>query len=212
MATRVFPLCLLAILVTVPALGKDKHKGTLPEYVLNAQSVRVIVSPDAGTPLAHPTANTEAVERVERALQAWGRFHLVVEGQDADLVIAVRPGSDTLVSPTIETGPADSRIGTMQPGPGGIGVGAQQGHGPAMSDPTFDPKQTAPHVGKNVGRMKDTFEVYHGGKAYSLNSSPAWQYSAKDALKAPAVPAVAEFRKAIAEAEKQQPQSQSQKH
>jgi hypothetical protein len=40
-----------------------------------------------------------------------------------------------------------------------------------------------------------------------LDAAPAWRYLAKDALHSPDVPAVAEFRKIIAEAEKQQKKS-----
>jgi hypothetical protein len=40
-----------------------------------------------------------------------------------------------------------------------------------------------------------------------LESPPAWRYVNKGALKSPNVPAVAEFRKAIEEAEKQQQQN-----
>jgi hypothetical protein len=38
----------------------------------------------------------------------------------------------------------------------------------------------------------------------ALDRPPAWRYMSKDALHSPNVPAVAEFRKAIEETEKQQ--------
>lgn len=203
MLTR--PVLLVSVLlITFPGLARDK-KDVLPDFVLKARSVRVIARPDSGVALDNPTANTEAVEQVVRALDAWGRFTLVSLGQDADLVIVIRPGSKSFVSPTLEKGPSDTRVGTVQPGTGRVGIGAQEGRGPAMSDPTFDPKQTGPHLGKNIGRTKDTFAVYHGGAVFSLDSMPVWQYTAKDALKAPIVPAVEKFRKAISEAEKQHP-------
>jgi hypothetical protein len=43
---------------------------------------------------------------------------------------------------------------------------------------------------------------------YPLDGAPIWNYSRKDALKAPDVQAVEEFRKAIAEAEKAAQQKQ----
>ena len=86
---------------------------------------------------------------------------------------------------------------------GSIGIGAQQGRVPADSDPGV-PVHTGPHIGNEIGRANDTFEVYRGGIAYPLHSSPLWQYTAKDALKAPSVPAVEQFRKAIAATEKKQ--------
>jgi hypothetical protein len=48
------------------------------------------------------------------------------------------------------------------------------------------------------------FEVYRGKVEYPLDNAATWRYIAKDSLKSPNVPAVAEFRKLIAEAEKQQ--------
>ncbi len=66
------------------------------------------------------------------------------------------------------------------------------------------PQNTGPRISNEIGRAEDTFEVYRGGIKYPLDSSPVWRYSAKDALRAPNVPAVEQFRKVVAEAEKQQ--------
>ena len=196
--------CLLLVLLPTAILAKDKDKTSLPDYVLRARTVWVVVSPDSGAQLNHPTANSTAQQAVQSALAAWGRFTLV-EGEDADLVIAVRAGAGKLVSPTIETGSTDTRE-SVQPGNGNVRIFGQQGRGPAMSEPTYDPKHTGPHVGKEIGRGDDTFEVYRGGMAYSLNASPLWRYSAKDALKGPNVSAVEQFRKAVAAAEQHQKQ------
>ena len=48
------------------------------------------------------------------------------------------------------------------------------------------------------------FTVYEGRLDGPLDRAPAWRYVNKDALRSPNVPAVAEFRKIIEEAEKQQ--------
>jgi hypothetical protein len=204
MFRRVASLLALTVLVASPAICKDKKKSLLPDDILRARTVYLMVSPDAGMSLEHPRANSEALQQVEQALTAWGRFTLVLEGRGADLVIAVRAGSGRLVSPTIENGPTDTRIGTMQPRNGGIGIGAEQGRGPAMSDPTMTPRQTGPHMGNEIGRADDSFEVYRGGVSYALDSPAVWRYVAKDGLKPPGIPAVEQFRKAIADAEKQQ--------
>jgi hypothetical protein len=42
-----------------------------------------------------------------------------------------------------------------------------------------------------------------GGVDYPLDAPPVWRYTAKDALKAPRVDAVEQFRKAIDESEQQ---------
>src|SRR5207302_5365181 len=95
----------LSFALLASAKDKNKDKGILPDYVLHAHTIQVIVSPDASDSLDHPMANARAREDVERALQAWGRFTLVAEGQ-SDLVITVRAGTGRLVSPAIERGPA----------------------------------------------------------------------------------------------------------
>jgi hypothetical protein len=203
MALR-FSCFLLILSIPFLAFAKEKNKdnGALPDYVVQARTVQVVVNPDASDSLENPMANTAAREAVQNALQAWGRFTLVVEG-GADLVIAVRAGTGKLVAPALERGPTDTRIGDMHPGRGNIGIGAQQGRVPADSDPGV-PVHTGPHIGKEIGRANDVFEVYRGRGSYSVNSSPMWRYTAKDALKAPSVPAVEQFRKAIDASEKKQ--------
>jgi hypothetical protein len=120
------------------------------------------------------------------------------------LVITVRTSTGQAVTPTIESGSTDSREGVQY---GKVGVWATQGNGPALSDPMASPSR-GPHVGKEIGRLQDVFEVYQGGMAYNARMSPAplWKYAGKDALKAPDMAAIREFRKAIALAEKQQKQ------
>jgi hypothetical protein len=190
--------CCAAVLSS--SFAKDKNKSSLPDAVLQAQTIRVVVSSDAGQPINHPTANADARDRVENALEAWGRFKIVYEGE-SDLVIAVRASNGQIVSPTIENGSTDTHISGVQYGK--ITVGATQGHGPAMSEPTVNPKSTGPHIGKQIDGGRDLFAVYQGGPMYKLSAPPLWKYEGKDALKSPDMVAIREFRKAIATAESQ---------
>ena len=201
MFTRLSALLACVLTLLPVAAGKDKNKSNLPDSILQAQTVRVMVSPDTGQPLNHPTANLAARDAVENAIETWGRFKIVHEGE-SDLVITVRTSTGQLVSPTIESGPADTREGVQY---GKVGVWATQGNGPALNDP-MAPTGRGPHVGKEIGRLQDVLEVYQGGVAYDARMSPAplWKYAAKDALKGPDMAAIREFRKAIAIAEKQQ--------
>ena len=112
MTARFCSLVLLAVFLAVPASAKDKKKSTLPEYVLRATTVLVVVSPQAGEPLDQPRANESARENVEKAVMEWGRLRLVMEGEESDLVIAVRTGNGKAVRPTIKGGPIDQRPGT----------------------------------------------------------------------------------------------------
>lgn len=197
-------LCLLALtlLLITPATAKDKKKSTLPEDVLRAQTVRVVIDPDAGEPLDQPNANAVARDNVEKALMEWGRFRLVMDGQESDLVISVRTGSQS-ARPTIKGGPIDQRPGVGQSTDSSIRIGAQQGR-PPMSDPSTYPQNQGPRISNEVGPSEDMFTVYRANMSDPLDSPPVWRYIRKDCLRVTAtqVPAVEEFRKAIADAEK----------
>jgi hypothetical protein len=203
MTARLFSLLLIAALSVVPSHAKDKKKSSLPEYVLRATTVQVVISPDAGEPVGQPMANANARESVEKALMQWGRLEPVVEGMESDLVIAVRTGNGRAVQPTIKGGPIDQRPGTVETGEGSIRIGGQQGQPPPLSDPGVPP-QNSPRISNEVGPSEDSFEVYNGHVQDLLDSSPVWRYIAKNCLREPGVTAVEEFRKAIAQAEKPQ--------
>ena len=206
MNTRLSFLLPVLVLLTTQAIAKDKNKSTLPDYVLRAQTVRVVIDPDAGEPLDHPNANATARDNVERALEVWGRFKPVLDGQESDLVVVVRTGNDKAVQPTIHGGPIDQRAGVGQSTDSGIRIGGQHGQPPPLNDPSTDPPlNRGPHINNEVGFTKDSFAVYRGNVANPLDSSPVWRYIAKDCLQAPHVAAVEEFRKALAQAEKAQP-------
>ena len=68
-----FSLLLICCLV---AAGKDKKKIILPNDVLEARTVLVVVDPNAGIDVEAPNANRTAQEDVEKALMNWGRFTL----------------------------------------------------------------------------------------------------------------------------------------
>jgi hypothetical protein len=205
MTARLSSLLLIAALLAVAASAKDKDKkkSTLPEDILRATTVRVVVAPDAGEPLDQPMTNATARENVEKALMQWGRLQPVMDGQESDLVITVRTGNGRVARPTVRGGPIDQRPGVVQPTDGGIRVGGQQGQPPPLSDPGMGP-QSGPRQGTEIGASEDTFEVYRGGVEYPLDAPPVWRYIAKDCLREPTVAAVEEFRKAIAQAEKPQ--------
>jgi len=199
----------LVFLVALSANAKNKKKA-LPDIVLHARTVLVLVERDAGVSVMDPNDNRTAQDEVEKALTAWGRFTPVMDAQTADLIITVRRGHGRVVDPTIGGVPNDRPV-ILQPSDSGIRVGTRQGRASPVSDPTLNPR-TGPYPRTEVGATQDTFTVYQaGGVIDPLDKSPLWRYSAKDALAAPYVPAVGEFRKAIEEAEKQKQQVQKQK-
>jgi hypothetical protein len=60
-----------------------------------------------------------------------------------------------------------------------------------------------------IGAVNDSFAVYEGSSSGPTSGAYGWRWDHKDALHAHDVPAVEEFRKAIAAAEKQAAQQQS---
>src|ERR1700722_16356605 len=107
LASLLFAVALLTVSLSDPLSAKDKKKPVLPEYVLRAQTVRVVIAPESGEPIDQPMANSTARENVEKALSEWGRYRIVLDGQESDLVIAVRTGSGKMMRPTIKGGPID---------------------------------------------------------------------------------------------------------
>jgi hypothetical protein len=203
MSTRISIVFLFLLLLLAPHIdAKNKKKQLLPDYVLRAERVLVVIHPDAGESLTSPMANRTAQDEVEKAITKWGRFNLAMDAQTADLVIAVRKGHKS--GPVISHSPVDDRPVIFQKGDGGTRAGGQQGHGPDLTEPMpGGPEDSGPRMGTQLGASEDSFEVYRGGVEYPLDVSPVWRYIAKDSLNAPQVVAVEQFRQAIEESEKQ---------
>jgi hypothetical protein len=193
-----FPAAIAVALLIAPSLSA-KEKLQLPQLVLNAETVYVVIHPGSEVPLANPGENRQAEIDVENALRKWGRFHLVIDPQIADLVISVRKGRavSSVIGGVPNTGPV------MVPGnDGNIGLGGSIGRRPDVTQDTAD-RQIGPGPGIEFGSADDTFEVYRGRVDYPLDTSPLWRYSRKDALRAPQVEAVEQFKKTIEDAQKQ---------
>ena len=210
MRLRARVLLVLVLLSASLAVGKDKDKNkkkiVLPGDVLQARTVMVVVSPEAGISLTDPRGNRVARMDVENALSKWGRLTPTLDVTTADLVIAVRKGSGKMTTPTISGGPSNNPPVIMEPGSEGSvwSTGGQRGRPPDLTNPGLGPQDTTPHPSAEIGPSGDTFEVYRGRVEYPLDNAPVWRYLAKDGLRSPDVPAVEAFRKLIEEAEKQQ--------
>src|SRR6516162_10868721 len=197
MARHWSPLILLFLLLVPFASAKDK-KEILPEYVLEAKTVLVVIDPNAGISSSNPNENRTAQEDVEKALMNWGRFSVAMDATNADLVISIRRGHGKAVTPTIGGAPNDRPV-IMEPIDSGVRIGAQHGTPPPV---TADSPPSRPHPQTEIGPTEDAFIVYRGKTEYPLDSTPVWRFHAKDALSSPSVPAVAQFQKVIAETEK----------
>ncbi len=196
----------LSLLLLPQAYSKNKKRQSLPDYVLKAEGVFVVIYPDAGEPLADPAANQAARDEVEKAIMAWGRFEVVPAAQTADLVIAVRKGHAG--GPTIRNSPTDNPPVTSQQIDAESRVVVQVGRPPDLTDPgTRGSGRASPQISNQVGPSEDTMGVYRGGTEYPLDAPPIWRFTGKDSLRGPQVVAVKEFQKAITEAEKQRRQN-----
>jgi hypothetical protein len=150
---------------------------------------------------------------VQNAMRAWGRYQVVADAGTADLIMVVRKGhaqAATIGGPTgtspVTVGPLDS----------GVNIGVHRGQNPTLSRTDSSQLSSEPRIGGETGSADDLLEVYRGrqpltGDAsreatqYPLDQPPAWDYTAKDALKSPKLEAVAEFEKAVEAAEKKKP-------
>jgi hypothetical protein len=203
MGSRVSIVSLGIFLLLAPQVhAKNKKKQLLPEIVLRAENVMVVIPPDAGEALTNPRENRTAQDDVERALMKWGRFKVTTDANIADLIIAVRKGNKS--GPIITHSPMDNRPVIF---PGSIPdarVGQQPGHPPDLTQPVpGDNGHRGPQLGSEIRSSEDTFEVYLGRGEYPLDALALWRYIAKDSLNGPQVDAVEQFRKAIEESEKQ---------
>lgn len=211
-------LALLATLLIVVTVAAAKKKAQVPDYILKARTVCVIIDPDAGTSLTSPLGNKTAQDEVEKALMTWGRFQLVQEPGRADLVIVIRKGAGKPVDRTIGNLPTNDRPGTVQQTDNSIRIGGQKGRPPGSPDQTM-PQDTRPEQQTEVGTAvaQDSFIVYGPGNGTGpdMGSKPGstitdrnigWRSLGKNILKSPEVPAVSDFRKAVEETEKAQQQ------
>jgi hypothetical protein len=204
MQKRIAASVVVGLLMATCAVAKNKTEKALPNYILHARTVAIVVDPNAGISVEDPRANQVAQKDVETALLNWGRFFPVMSAQEADLIIVIRKGHRRVVDDTISDPRQNSRVGVINPTDSGVGMGAQHGRqppAPASGIPENEAQGPA-HPQMEIGSVEDSFLVYQGRVDHPLDSSLGWRYTAKDGLRPHTVPAVDEFRKALAEADK----------
>ena len=203
MLRRLFTVT-VGLLIAVPVLAKNKAEKRLPDYILHAHTVAVMVDPAAGVDIDDPRANQVAQKDVETALLNWGRFQPMITSQQAALIIVIRKGHKQVVDQTISDPRQNNRVGMIDPTANGVSVGAQHGRQPdgtGSGIPDASDRDSA-HPQTEVGTTEDTFFVYDGDRKDPLDGPAGWSYVAKDGLRSHNVPAVDEFRKAVAAADK----------
>jgi hypothetical protein len=202
------PMMLIAgLLIAMPAVAKDKDK-ILPVYILQAHTVVVLIDPDAGIDIQDPRANQVAQKDVETALAKWGRFEVLNGSQKADLVVVIRRGHKRATDVTVNDPAQNNRVG-VTPTDNGMGAGAQLGRAPVVGGYPDSPSARAaqaqtqtPIPQTEIGFTEDSLVVYSGVSERPLDGAPGWRYMGQEGLHSHNVPAVDDFRKAVAAAEK----------
>ena len=212
MQVRVLALFAGIVVLASCVAAKKKEKQVLPDTVLRAQTVFVVIQPDAKEPLTEPNANLKAQKAVEEALMKWGKFRLALDTTTADIVISVQKGTGKAMSPTISGGPVDSRPVDVEGDASQIRIVGQKGHPDTTSISTNDPNPNArAQTGTQAGGSEDVLRLFIGGAVeYPLDYPPVWMYSRKDALKGPEMAAVAELKKVFEESERVAAEKQKQ--
>ena len=190
-------LILGLLALTLSASAKDKKKSLLPDIVLQARTVMVMVDPDSGVSLMNPGENTTARNDVTSALEKWGRFSPTLDQNFADLIIVLHKGGRAM-KPTIGGVPNEA--------PGTIWSRDQDVNVIIEGAPPLGSVERGriggPSGQTEISNGEDVFAVYLGKTENPLDASPIWRYSAHDGLQHPSVPAVEKFHKAIEQAEK----------
>lgn len=203
MRSKVAVFVCMLLLCSVAAVAKGKKKILLTDDVLQARTAIVIADPNAGVDVSDPLANRNARQNVERSIRKWGRFQLTTDPYVADLIIVVRRGNGKLAGPTIGGVPISNDPATMQAlDPGSFPDGRSPNRMPP-GGPLGQQRNMGPTPQMEASVPDDTFSVFRGHRDNATDYPAVWRYSAKDALKAPGVRAVEEFRKTIEEAEEQ---------
>ena len=164
MRVRVLALFAGIVVLASCVVAKKKEKQVLPDAVLRAQTVFVVIQPDAKEPPTEPNANLKAQKAVEEALLKWGKFRLALDNTTADIVISVQKGTGKAMSPTISGGPVDSRPVDVEGDASQIRIMGQKGHPDTTSISTNDPNPNArAQTGTQAGASEDVLRLFIGG-------------------------------------------------
>ncbi|MGH9523853.1 MAG: hypothetical protein ACRD3E_15100 [Terriglobales bacterium] len=124
-------LLALIVAVVLPSLAQKKKKSELPMQVVAAQFV--YITSFHGDTYSRETTMEEraAMNRIEDAVRAWGKYKVVYRPEEADLMLIVKTsglgGARTGID--VGTPPMDpSHPGTrIDPRTGGVGIGTLGG-------------------------------------------------------------------------------------
>jgi hypothetical protein len=185
---------LLAFVPVLASARKKSSKPVLPAVFKQAQYVYVrAMDGDEFNPYLLPE-DRQAIADVESAIQKWGRYFLVYQRSQADLVFVVRVGR--LVTGRGNVGVFHGPAQVPVQGPAGRGqvgqVPGQQGNGP----PPERGNGTILGGGGEVGPADDLLWVCMPDPDGKL-SNPLWSQTEQDGLESPDVPLLKKFEREV---------------
>lgn len=183
------------LLAFVPVLASARKKGSkpvVPAVFNQAQYVYVqAMDGDIFNPYLLPE-DRQAIADVEKAIQKWGRYNLVYQRSQADLVFIVRVGRlaegrgkvGIYHGPAPVPGQGPGQRPAPGPGPQGARIPPQGGNGSLVGG------------GGAVGPPDDLLWVcmpnFDG-----TPSNPLWSRTEQDGLESPDVPLLKQFEQAV---------------
>ena len=175
---RAYFCCGLVLLLTPALVAQKREKDPtagFPRALLHGQYVYVTSMTGGEFNISTYPEDRAVIHTVQDALQKWGRYTLVYELEDADLIFNVRSGREL-------EGRAGARVTTgSPPPPGGTGM----------------PSSAAEIVGASIGPADDYVEVLMPIPTDKVNVSHAtllWRRTRHNGL-ADGAPLIQEFRK-----------------
>lgn len=172
-------LGLTALLSFAPFLGA-KDKPIFPRLIVNARYVLVTTYfGDEPANVRVTPADRQAAADVENAIRKWGRYTVVYERKNADLIFLIRKGRIAEVQPGISI-----HAGSQKPTPG-------------QERPNSG---VAPILVGDAGDPEDMLAVYDAG--LGIDNSPLWRSREADGLNPPEMSLIKELRTKVEAAAK----------
>ena len=198
------------LLVSIASAQQKPISQTYRQEILEARTIAVVADPTAAA--QDSQENQRARLEVESALRKWGKYQVVSQNGNPDLIMLVRKGH-TQAATIGGTGTPPPVL--VDPTGSGADIGIHRGPNTPLSQSASSGVGTQGRAGYEVGSDQDLLDVYLGStpfagdgrnpSQYPLDDPPAWSYTGKDALQSPKLEAVTQFEKAVETAEKKKP-------
>lgn len=199
----------LSVAGAVLLYAKDKKQPNVPAAFGQAHTVYVESVNGQQFDRNLDPEDRMAIADVQDALQAWKRYRLVTQREDADIVIVVRRGNG--LSRDRDAGPIDNpnRGPASSPMPNGL---PNRGVDPNTPPMPGQQRPGGPDVGPDMqtGSVEDLFEVCQVNANGKL-TRPLWNRTMQDGLRGPHLFLFEQFRDAVEKAYPSQPADQGTK-